>query len=186
MIGYLMQPTLETDWKIADGQQATRQSGSSGAINWHPIKLALVSGQMNVAEASATFNVKAATIYKRMEREAWPVPKRITKAVQKVVENTAVGEAVANIARERIERHIARTFDIASRSVAKFTVKAPKNFRELNIADQIARRAAAIQDNAPQTAVMLLLNEAVNSFNPDQPIEAEIVSVNPPAITNAA
>jgi hypothetical protein len=164
----------------------SRQQGSRAAINWEPIKMALVSGQMNVGEAATTFKVKPATVYKRLEREAWPVPKRITKAVQKVVENSAVGEAVANIARERINKHIETAFDIASKSVAKFRPKAPKDFRELNVADQIARRSAGIQNDAPQTAVMLLLNEAVNAFDPDaQPIEAEIIPDNSPAIMDA-
>jgi hypothetical protein len=163
-----------------DMRHATRQPGSKAAINWEPIKMAIVSGQMTWPEASRAFEVKEDTIRKRANREAWPTPKRIAKAIQtklsNPVQNSAVGEAVANIARERIERHIATAFDIASKSVAKFRAKAPKDFRELNVADQIARRAAGIQDTAPQTAVMLQLNEAVNCFDPDaQPVEDESI-----------
>src|SRR5689334_12993800 len=100
---------------------------------------------MTPAEASFKYGVKVDTIQKHIQRTKLPVPsqklmRNIERRLTNVQEKVVV-KAVENWL-EKGEEHRKTAFDIAHESVKKFKATKPKNFKELEIADKIARRAA--------------------------------------------
>lgn len=129
-------------------------------IDWQPIRIAVMTGGLSYDEASAKFGVKSNTIAQKAKREGWKVTDRERAEIERA---KALSIAVRESWAERGERHRNAMFDLASRAIGEAKVPAPKNWRDLETADKIARRAAGLEDADAQgrTIVNLaLLGEA--------------------------
>lgn len=152
--------------------------------DWLAIEQAVSAG-LGFPEAEIKFGVKADTIRRRSARYKWVMPKHVA-AVIRAKNEIAVQKAAENWL-EKGEQHRTDAFKIASESVKKFKPKAPKNFRELEAADKIARRAAGLDTGEVHVQTLINLNERMNNHEDEQPIEANsIIEVEAEIVTEQA
>lgn len=121
------------------------------------------------------------TICKRRLRHKWPTPLAIQRKAQEL-EGHPSGKDLIQVAAEdwnaKGEAHRKQAFEVASESMRLFKPKAPKNFRELEAADKVARRAAGLDVGENNRQTLIMMHERVNQFEDEQPeeiIEAEVV-----------
>ena len=112
-------------------------------IDWQPIRIAVMTGGLSYRDAAEKFGVKENTVAQRAKREGW----KVTDLERAEVERAkALSGAVRESWADRGEAHRRTMFDLASGAISKATVQAPKNWRDLETADKIARRAAGLED----------------------------------------
>jgi hypothetical protein len=144
-------------------QTSAVAAGERTVIDWTPIELA-VTGGLSFSEAAERFGVKEDSIRKRAGRHRWILPKALSRIVRNKLE-----KAVEKVADDWIaagESHRKVAFDLAHESLKKMKPHAPKNFREADAADRIARRAAGL-DNSDMTqhTTLIRINESVEEFD---------------------
>lgn len=146
-------------------------------INWREIELACVAG-MSYKEAEEKFGIKEGTVRKRALRYNWPTPARIATRTKELALKGGGGEGiietVAATLMARGEKHREHVFTKASESVKKSKVKPPRNWKDFEIADKVARRAAGLDvgENIQQTLIQI--NE---SAEPDvMPVDATVLT----------
>jgi hypothetical protein len=133
---------------------------------------------LTVGEASKKFKIKMATISARAKREGWRMMLRHEK-------NKLVAKAEKDWAKLG-DTHREHAFKIGHESLKRFKPRAPKNFRELDIADRIARRAAGLENDSVVQQTLVHINEAVEGHAEEQVIEAYEVDNTPPLGLEAA
>jgi hypothetical protein len=156
---------------IQPGNTATKEQCSKVAIPWDIIERTCIAG-MTFMDAAKEFGVKEDTIRKRARRYNWPVPKAIGKAVQKAVQNAEVVDRTAQGWLAKGEAHRRVVFDKASGAIGQAKMHPPKSWKEFDLADRAARRAAGL-DNADVVQQTLI---HINELDAEQPIEAELVT----------
>jgi hypothetical protein len=133
-----------------------REQGSRAAIPWEIIERTCIAG-MSFMDAAKEFEVKEDTIRKRARRYKWPVAKAIGKAVQKAVQNDEVAGRTAHDWLAKGEVHRRTAFDLAHNALMKTTIKPPATWREAEVADKMARRAAGLDNSENvQQAVLII------------------------------
>ena len=121
--------------------------GKNAPIDWQPIRIAVMTGGLSYEEAAKKFGVKANTIGQKAKREGW----KVTDLQKAEVERAkALSSAVKESWAERGENHRRTMFDLASRAIEASSLAAPKNWRDMETADKIARRAAGLEDSDAQ------------------------------------
>jgi hypothetical protein len=155
----------------------TGRSPSKTDIPWDKIEHDLQHG-MSMPEAARRYDVKYDTIKKHVKLNHIVIPSRqlqrnVERNLHKVVE--AALEKVADKWAEKGENHRKVAFDVAHASVKKFKAKAPRNFRELEAADKIARRAAGLETADVVQQTLINVNEAIDNF--DEPREVKEATV---------
>jgi hypothetical protein len=147
------------------------KKGGKAAIPWDIIERTCIAG-MTFMDAAKEFGVKEDTIRKRAYRYKWPVARAIGQAVQKSVQNTEVTERTAQDWLAKGEAHRAVVFDKASGAIKKANMRPPKSWKEFDLADRAARRAAGLEnaDVVQQTLIH------INEIDAEQPIEAEVIT----------
>lgn len=134
-----------------------------------------------VATAAVKFKVSAGAIHSRKKLKRWrgiPDARTLTKRdVQADSELIASGGDLTRV----IGGHNARLYEKVSGSIDKFKAKAPKSFKELEVADKLVRRALGVdRDEAVNAPVLIQINEAIGAHESPQPIEAfEVRPCNP-------
>lgn len=141
--------------------------------------------------AAKHFNVKEDTIRKRAKRHLWPLPSVIAAkalalksagTVQKA-QNGALSDQVVKTLAERGEEHAKTVFDLASTELAKLKKLPIRNWKDAEIADKAARRAAGMGNDDEGARVSIIqLNESINAHplgNEDDVIEATLIPGNP-------
>src|SRR5260370_11827373 len=152
-------------------QHATGEHGRRDAIPWDIIERTCIAG-MTFMDAAKEFGVKEDTIRKRARRYNWPVARAIGQAVQKAVQNAQVVDRAAQDWLAKGEAHRAVVFDKASGAIAKARMRPPKSWKEFDLADRAARRAADLENGEVVQQTLIHLNE----IDTEQPIEAELVT----------
>lgn len=149
----------------------------SVTYDWPGIELALTTGQMTYGEAAAHYKTPEGTIRKRSKRKGWMVGKKAIAALVHKQVVAAVEGATSAITQSEIEKHKRMVFDTMTKSLGMFKAKTPRSFREAETADKMARRSAGLQDDQTQVGVLLQLNEAINTHEPEarEPLEAELI-----------
>jgi hypothetical protein len=161
-------------------------------IDWEPIEKFMVVGSGDFAAAALQFGVKEGTIRKRASRYSWPLPKVIRDAIEsrrtsvaKREANAAIIEKVVENWEERGETHRKTVFDLAHESLRKMKPRAPKNFREAEAADRMARRASGLENVDTIHQTLIQVNEAINDSDAVREarpvIEAEVIPSQGPA-----
>ena len=174
MITYFMQPPLEKPWQN-DALQPV--AGSRVAIPWDVIERTCIAG-MSFRSAAEDFAVKEDTIRKRARRYNWPVPKAIGKAVQKAVQNEQVAERTAQNWLDKSSAHRAIVFDKAHGAITKATMSPPRSWKEFDLADRAARRAANLESAEVVQQTLIQINEAIDDFDQPRPIGAELARLH--------
>jgi hypothetical protein len=153
------------------GQPGIPEKGNKASIPWDIIERTCIAG-MTFMDAAKEFGVKEDTIRKRARRYNWPVSKAIGRAVQKAVQNAEVVDRTAQDWLAKGEAHRRVVFDKASGAIKKADMRPPKSWKEFDLADRAARRAAGLEnaDMVQQTLIH------INELDAEQPIEAELVT----------
>lgn len=142
--------------------------------DWLAIERECIAG-MNFHTASERFNIKIGTIQKYAQRHKWATPLAVAKRVEEL--SGAVPHAIEAAANDWIargENYRKLAFDRVAESVKKFIPRAPKSFRELEAADKIAGRRAGIDSQETSVGVLIQMNERMESFEDESPIEKVI------------
>jgi hypothetical protein len=154
-------------------QPGNTEQGSRAAIPWEIIERTCIAG-MTFMDAAKQFEVKEDTIRKRARRYKWPVSKAIAKVVQRAVQNEEVAERAAQDWLAKGEAHRTVVFEKAHGAIVKAKMSPPKSWKEFELADKAARRAADLEnDEAAQHISLIQLNDAINDY--ELPIEAHSV-----------
>lgn len=173
-----MFPCYKVSVKDDAPQPTTGEKGSRVAIPWDIIERTCIAG-MTFMDAATEFGVKEDTIRKRARHYNWPVPKAIGKAVQKAVQNAQVVDKTAQDWLAKGEAHRALVFDKAHGAISKAKMWPPKSWKEFDLADRAARRAANLENaDIVQQSLLIHINESLDEF----PVEAEVIdSVSRPS-----
>jgi hypothetical protein len=136
------------------------------AIDWAGVKEAFILG-MPIKEIAKLFNCSYKTIENRSYAEDWPSPEKVMKLVEgdaRLVEQAKNRELTKNMAlsiADKADAYQQVIFDQVSKLITK-KVKKPKflevkDWKDLDTADKIARRAAGL-DNGEGTKVATIVN----------------------------
>ena len=174
------------DGRVQDrpGQKTTHIRNADGElIAWDTIREMILVQKRGIPEIAEELKLKRKTLYEKASREKWKIiriakVRARAKLARKVVDKIMNGEAEKIDWNKKGETHRGLAFKIAHESVKKFKPRAPKNFRELEAADKIARRAAGLEVAEVQQNTLIQVNELINEAEP-QVLEAHEV---PPAI----
>lgn len=157
-------------------------------VDWGLIeKFMLLGGTFK--EASEQFKIKQDTLRKRAMRYQWPLHSVIAKTAKRRMNqppgnnsdlrmtkaarlNAAIIEQAAETWDSKGEAHRKVVFELAHQSLKKMKPQAPKNFREAEAADKMARRAAGLENIEQVNQTLIQINDAVNGHDV---VEAEIV-----------
>lgn len=120
------------------------------------------------------FGVKEPTVRKRIEREQLILVSKLIPQMQRQVAQKAAEKAVDKWM-ERGEKHRDVAFELAHESLKKMKPVAPKNFREAEAADKIARRAAGLDVTDTVQQTLININEAMEAADEPRPIKATVV-----------
>ena len=157
-----------------------RPTGKQGgaAIPWDIIERTCIAG-MTFMDVAKEFGVKEDTIRKRARRYRWPVPRAIGKAVQKAVQNSEVAARAAQDWLNKGEAHRRIVFDKASGAITQAKMCPPRSWRDFDLADRTARRAAGLESAEIVQQTLIQINEAIDDFDQPRPIQAELIRDGP-------
>ena len=139
-------------------QPGIPEKGSKVVIPWDIIERTCIAG-MTFMDAAKEFGVKEDTIRKRARRYNWPVSKAIGKAVQRAVQNAEVVDRTAQDWLAKGNAHRTVVFDKASGAIAKANMTPPRSWREFDLADRAARRAAGLENAEVLQQTLIHINE---------------------------
>jgi hypothetical protein len=125
---------------------------------------------LTAPEAGRKFKLSSIAIYARAKREGWRLLNH--KEKQKMLQNEKKDWGKLG------ETHRERAFRTAHESLKKFRPRVPKDFKELDLADRIARRAAGLENDSVVQQTLVHINEAVEGHAEAQVIEAETLPSN--------
>lgn len=144
---------------------------------WIEIERDCVAG-MTVPEAAAKWGMKENTIRVKAKRDGWVMPSRV-RHVLRTHDITAVKTEVARVTQDlaqRGERHREKIMDIAEQSLKTVKKVKVRNAKDFEIVDRAARRAAGLDSGDDgKIGVLIQLNERMENFEEEQPIEKDAV-----------
>ena len=103
-------------------------------------------GGLSVGQAADKFGIKYDTVLKRCTREGWDRTEPKVPVRTQIERTRELSAIVRESWAERGEHHRNKMFDLASRAISEAKMQAPKNWRDMETADKIARRAAGLED----------------------------------------
>jgi len=172
-----MPPPSQIDWKNDPMQPGIPEKGSKVAIPWDIIERTCIAG-MTFMDAAKEFGVKEDTIRKRARRYNWPVSKAIGKAVEKAVQNRQVVDKTAQDWLAKGEAHRTLVFDKASGAIKRANMRLPKSWKEFDLADRAARRAANLENAEVVQQTLIHINEAIEGHD-SEVFEVGVSQENP-------
>ena len=127
-------------------------------INWDAIRISFAHGE-SLEELAKKYDVKFGTLAARSARERWMelrpeghVNQR-AKAVQSPV--LVAGKEVARSWAERGETYRNMVFDKTAKLLEQATLAPPKNWKDAEIVDKMARRAAGLDNIETQVNTII-------------------------------
>ena len=153
-----MSTPSQIDWENDTMQLGNTEPSNKVSIPWEIIERTCIAG-MTFMDAAKEFGVKEDTIRKRARRYNWPVSKAIGKAVQRAVQNAEVVDRTAQDWLAKGEAHRALVFDKASGAIAKANMRPPQSWREFDLADRAARRAAGLENAEVVQQTLVNIND---------------------------
>jgi hypothetical protein len=135
--------------------------------------------KMTAPEAAAHFKIDLQGIYARARRHKWKLVNGRDRNREKKLAAKIDWAA-------RGDDHRDHAFKVGHESLKKFKPRSPKNFRELEIADRMARRAAGLETADVINQTLVHINEAIDEHGDSQVIEAVVVDNNAPTAVEAA
>jgi hypothetical protein len=149
-------------------------------VAWKDVKNACEIEGLTIAEVCARFRLKYPAVYARAIRGKWSVISSVKKRAKEFQKREDELTTTASEWLKRGERHRLLVFDKASGAIEKARIRPPKSWKEFDLADRAARRAAGLEnaDVVQQTLIH------INELDAQQPIEAEVVA-EPLAVIDA-
>lgn len=141
---------------------------------WLEVERDVVAG-MTIPEASKKYGIKENTIRVKARRNKWVTPRRVAAVLRN--RDTQAIEKVAEDWLAKGEKHREKVFDIAVNSLKTVKKIKVKNAKDLEIIDKAARRAAGLESADVQVGVLIQMNERMENFADEQPIEADAFEV---------
>jgi hypothetical protein len=161
---------------------------------WLAIKTAVCAGA-GYSETARRFGVSVFAIMQKARRNHWPTGSRIEQRVKVLQEarykarehykpyaqqrdsNDETVEAIAQSWSERAEAHRMLSFGLAHgalKEAAKSGLPALQNWRDISMADSVARRSAGLEDKAPEVLNigLSLVNERLEMLSVSLPRDA--------------
>ena len=126
---------------------------------------------LTAAEAARQFKLSREVIYARAKRHGWRLISHVEKQKLQKDKKRDWGKSG--------EAHREAAFKVAHESLKKFKAIKPKSFKELDLADRIARRAAGLENDSIVQQTLVHINEAVEGHAENQVIEASVVEELP-------
>jgi hypothetical protein len=163
------------------GEPTTTVLDSEGnMVSWDAIEEAChctpkcdKSTKMTAKQASEHFKVNLQALYARAKRRGW----RLVSAAQRLREERAKVDWA-----RRGEDHRDVAFNLGHESLKRFKPRTPKSFKEAEIADRIARRAAGLETAEVVNNTLVHINEAIEDHGEQQVLEAEVIENQPVAL----
>ena len=150
-------------------------------VDWTAIKLEFSQGT-TLEQLSERYGVKMGSLCARSAREKWATyrPETHARVLHQALQETArvQGETLA----QRGQAYAERMFSKVSKLAEEANLAPPKNYKDLEIADKVARRAAGLENIESQVNTVVGVN-LLDHIPGDLPvIEAEFVKeVDKPA-----
>ena len=104
-------------------------------VQWDEIKANVISGKASAESEARRLGVSPSLVRKKSLKEGWSKTQR-----------DALSREVAKTWMEKAEEHRQRMFAMATDALSKANLPPPKNWRDAETADKIARRAAGLDD----------------------------------------
>jgi hypothetical protein len=134
-------------------------------INWDAIRIEFAHG-MTIPCIAAKYNVSEGTLKARSAREKWIEMRPETHATEAAARATVVQggvlegakEAAKQVAQswaERGEKYRTMMFDKTSSLMQQATLSPPKNWKDAEIVDKMARRAAGLDNLETQVNTII-------------------------------
>jgi hypothetical protein len=153
--------------------ETTEITNIEGAkVAWNDVKNACEIEGITIAEVCTRYKLKYPAVYARATRGKWSVISSIKKRAKELQEREAELTTTAAQWAKRGETHRLLVFDKASGAIQKAKMRPPKSWKEFDLADRAARRAAGLENADVVQQTLIHLNE----IGAEQPIEAELVT----------
>lgn len=156
-----------------------KKMGAPSPFDWVPIEHDACVNGLTAPELEAKYGIKANTINQHARRNKWPWAHKIIPEIQRRAIAVGAARAVREVAEEwsqRGEDHRNLVFNLAHDSLKKMKPKAPKNFRDAKMADDMARRAAGLETSENVNQTLIQINDSIDDFDAPRPIkEAQVV-----------
>jgi DNA-binding transcriptional regulator YhcF (GntR family) len=168
---------LSINFEVISGHMQTK-------IPWPAIQEAATNEALTINELAERFGVKAATIRRAYDRKKLVLVSKIIPQVQRRIAEKVAQQTIERKTDEwlaRGERHRKVAFDLAHDSLKLMKPKAPRNFREAEAADKIARRAAGLDVSDTVQQTLININEAMDSSDEPVPVQAFTIPNEAPA-----
>ena len=140
-------------------------------LNWDIIRFEYSQGA-TLEDLSTRHGVAKGTLFARSAREKWsllrPSPPKGVTLQDMQVSAMATSKSLS----EKGQAYSSRVFDKISKLVESANLPSPKNWKDLEIADKVARRAAGldIPENQTTTVLGLSINNTVNGVVDENPV----------------
>jgi hypothetical protein len=160
-------------------------------VDWEAVEKLAIAG-VTYGELSQQFDVPETAVRKRSSRFKWLVPSAIHRRAAQLVasspnavtlvtrENLAAVAATDWNSRANAQREVA--FKLAHESLKRMKPQAPKNFREAEVCDKMARRSAGLENADVVHQSLIMINDQIEAFDAT-PIEATLLPDSPLEIT---
>ena len=102
-------------------------------------------------QAAEKFGVKSCTIRQVAKREGW---QKVNIESDRLNIAATVSRVVTETWAEKAEAHRQKMFKLASDALDKASIPPPKNWRDAETADKIARRASGLDDDSGQRTLV--------------------------------
>jgi hypothetical protein len=153
--------------------ETTEITNSDGAkIAWSEVKNACEIEDLTITEVCTRFRLKYPAVYARATRGNWKVISSINKRAKELQKREAELTTTAAQWAKRGEAHRFLVLDKASGAIQKAKMRPPKSWKEFDLADRAARRAAGLKNADVVQQTLIHLNE----IGAEEPIEAELVT----------
>jgi len=127
---------------------------------WDQIKLAMVGGGLSARDAGVQFKIHPRTIVRKSVQERWPLQRRLDAKNKNVSRRGATKtalEAVEFSWAEKGDSLRKQVFDLAQKGLQNARLKKVTSWKDAEIADKMARRAAGLKDNETNAVVNFAL-----------------------------
>jgi len=152
--------------------ETTKITNLEGAkVAWQDVKNACEIEGLTITEVCTRYKLKYPAVYARATRGKWCVISSVKKRAKELQKRDDELSNTASEWAKRGEKHRLLVFDKASGAIEKARIRPPKSWKEFDLADRAARRAAGL-DNADVVQQTLI---HINEIDAEQPIEAELV-----------
>jgi hypothetical protein len=141
-------------------------------LPWDVIRAEFSQG-VTITQLVEKYGVAEGTLCSRAKREQWMQLRPQTHAMTAMEAQKAAAKAVGMTLAEAGQAYAARMFEKMSRLSEAANLQPPKNYKDAEIADKIARRAAGLEnaDVSVQTII------GVSGFDEAPVLGAEVVTI---------